>query len=238
MFVERRRRLPEIIRISRCCPISRCNSRRLRSMPGPEQAAPLIRDQSATSVLQVSSRKCSSASPIGARSVLVLAQEEARLLGHSYIGTEHIFLGLILEENGVAAAALTSFGVTLDGVRSEVAEILGTRGRLGRLAPVHPPGQEGPRAVAPRGAASRPQLHRHRAHTSRHHPGGRGRGGAGARTARGRPRIGAPARRGPHFGRSFRGGDGRCGVGFRPGAVRPTSGGRAENPGAPDVGPT
>ena len=71
----------------------------------------------------------------GARSVLVLAQEEARLLGHNHIGTEHIFLGLILEENGVAAAALTSFGVTLDGVRTEVAEILGTAAASGGSPP-------------------------------------------------------------------------------------------------------
>ncbi len=60
-----------------------------------------------------------------ARSVLVLAQEEARLLQHGYIGTEHILLGLILERDGVAATALTSFGITLEAVRDEVGAILG-----------------------------------------------------------------------------------------------------------------
>ncbi len=63
-----------------------------------------------------------------ARSVLVLAQEEARLLRHSYIGTEHILLGLILEGDGVGATALTSMGITLEAVRGEVAEMLGETG--------------------------------------------------------------------------------------------------------------
>src|SRR5436309_718046 len=60
-----------------------------------------------------------------ARRVVVLAQEEARLLNHNYIGTEHILLGLISEGEGVAAKALESLGVSLDSVRSQVEEIIG-----------------------------------------------------------------------------------------------------------------
>ncbi|MEX2587143.1 MAG: ATP-dependent Clp protease ATP-binding subunit, partial [Actinomycetota bacterium] len=61
-----------------------------------------------------------------ARRVVVLAQEEARLLNHNYIGTEHILLGLISEGEGVAAKALESLGVSLESVRSQVEEIIGT----------------------------------------------------------------------------------------------------------------
>jgi ATP-dependent Clp protease ATP-binding subunit ClpC len=60
-----------------------------------------------------------------ARSVLVLAQEEARELQHSYIGTEHILLGLVREGDGVGAKVLASFGITLERVRNEVQAILG-----------------------------------------------------------------------------------------------------------------
>ncbi|MBN9645084.1 ATP-dependent Clp protease ATP-binding subunit [Corynebacterium mendelii] len=60
-----------------------------------------------------------------ARRVIVLAQEEARLLNHNYIGTEHILLGLIHEGEGVAAKALESMGISLDAVRQEVEEIIG-----------------------------------------------------------------------------------------------------------------
>ncbi len=60
-----------------------------------------------------------------ARRVVVLAQEEARLLNHNYIGTEHILLGLIHEGEGVAAKALESLGIALEGVRSQVEEIIG-----------------------------------------------------------------------------------------------------------------
>jgi ATP-dependent Clp protease ATP-binding subunit ClpC len=55
-----------------------------------------------------------------ARRVVVLAQEEARLLEHSYIGTEHILLGLIHEGEGVAANALESLGIPLEGVRKQI----------------------------------------------------------------------------------------------------------------------
>jgi ATP-dependent Clp protease ATP-binding subunit ClpC len=60
-----------------------------------------------------------------ARRVVVLAQEEARLLNHNYIGTEHILLGLIHEGEGVAAKALESLGIALEGVRQQVEEIIG-----------------------------------------------------------------------------------------------------------------
>jgi ATP-dependent Clp protease ATP-binding subunit ClpC len=60
-----------------------------------------------------------------ARRVVVLAQEEAKLLNHNYIGTEHILLGLIHEGEGVAAKALESLGINLDSVREQVQEIIG-----------------------------------------------------------------------------------------------------------------
>ncbi|MFK0073409.1 ATP-dependent Clp protease ATP-binding subunit [Arthrobacter woluwensis] len=60
-----------------------------------------------------------------ARRVVVLAQEEARLLNHNYIGTEHILLGLIHEGDGIAAKALESLGISLDAVREQVQEIIG-----------------------------------------------------------------------------------------------------------------
>jgi ATP-dependent Clp protease ATP-binding subunit ClpC len=63
-----------------------------------------------------------------ARRVVVLAQEEARLLNHNYIGTEHILLGVIHEGEGVAARALRSLGINLDAVRQEVDEIIGRGG--------------------------------------------------------------------------------------------------------------
>ncbi len=63
-----------------------------------------------------------------ARRVVVLAQEEARLLSHNYIGTEHILLGLIHEGEGVAAKALESLGISLEAVRSQVEEIIGQGG--------------------------------------------------------------------------------------------------------------
>ncbi|WP_448856208.1 ATP-dependent Clp protease ATP-binding subunit [Corynebacterium camporealensis] len=60
-----------------------------------------------------------------ARRVIVLAQEEARMLNHNYIGTEHILLGLIHEGEGVAAKALESMGISLEDVRREVEDIIG-----------------------------------------------------------------------------------------------------------------
>jgi hypothetical protein len=61
-----------------------------------------------------------------ARRVVVLAQEEARLLNHDYIGTEHILLGIVSEGDGVGARALESLDIPLEVVRAQVAEIVGT----------------------------------------------------------------------------------------------------------------
>jgi ATP-dependent Clp protease ATP-binding subunit ClpC len=60
-----------------------------------------------------------------ARQVVVLAQEEARDLRHNYIGTEHLLLGLLREEEGVGAHVLGELGVSLDDVRAQVGEIIG-----------------------------------------------------------------------------------------------------------------
>jgi ATP-dependent Clp protease ATP-binding subunit ClpC len=60
-----------------------------------------------------------------ARRVVVLAQEEARALGHGYIGTEHILLGLLSEGESAAAQALGSLEITLAAAREQVAEIIG-----------------------------------------------------------------------------------------------------------------
>jgi ATP-dependent Clp protease ATP-binding subunit ClpC len=67
-----------------------------------------------------------------ARRVVVLAQEEARMFNHDYVGTEHILLALIREGGGVAAQALASLGITEEAARQQLEEILG-------------PGQPGPR---------------------------------------------------------------------------------------------
>jgi ATP-dependent Clp protease ATP-binding subunit ClpC len=60
-----------------------------------------------------------------ARQVVVLAQDEARALGHNYIGSEHLLLGLLAERDGVAARALLSLDVTAEKVRAEVVRIVG-----------------------------------------------------------------------------------------------------------------
>jgi ATP-dependent Clp protease ATP-binding subunit ClpA len=60
-----------------------------------------------------------------ARATLVMAQEEARLLHHSFIGTEHILLGLLRQEDGIAGEVLTSFGVSLETARRRVQETVG-----------------------------------------------------------------------------------------------------------------
>jgi len=60
-----------------------------------------------------------------AQQVVVLAQEEARMLNHNYLGTEHILLGLIHEGEGVAAKVLESLGISLEAVRQQVEEIIG-----------------------------------------------------------------------------------------------------------------
>src|SRR5207237_1339240 len=60
-----------------------------------------------------------------ARQVVVLAQDEARALRHNYIGTEHILLGLLREEEGLAARVLESLDITVEEVRAQVARIVG-----------------------------------------------------------------------------------------------------------------
>jgi ATP-dependent Clp protease ATP-binding subunit ClpA len=65
------------------------------------------------------------------RRVVVLAQEEARMLNHNYIGTEHILLGLVHEAEGVAAKALDSMSISLESIRREVQDIIG----VGQAAP-------------------------------------------------------------------------------------------------------
>jgi ATP-dependent Clp protease ATP-binding subunit ClpC len=67
-----------------------------------------------------------------ARRVVVLAQDEARLLNHNYLGTEHLLLGLIREGEGVAVKALESLGISLAAVRAQVQEIIGQ----GQSAPI------------------------------------------------------------------------------------------------------
>jgi len=74
-----------------------------------------------------------------ARSVLVLAQEEARLLNHSFIGTEHILLGLIHQGDGVGAQALESLGITLEAVRQQVEETIGMAGTAPSASPPFTP---------------------------------------------------------------------------------------------------
>jgi len=67
-----------------------------------------------------------------ARRVVVLAKDEARLLNHNYIGTEHLLLGLIRDGEGVAVKALESLGISLAAVRAQVQEIIGK----GQSAPI------------------------------------------------------------------------------------------------------
>lgn len=60
-----------------------------------------------------------------ARRVVVLAQDESNLLGHDYIGTEHLLLGLIAEGDGIAGKALTDLGLSLESVREAVEHVVG-----------------------------------------------------------------------------------------------------------------
>jgi hypothetical protein len=73
------------------------------------------------------------------RHVLVLAQEEARLLQHNFIGTEHLLLGLTHEGEGTAAKALESLGITLQAVRAKVAETIGPAGSSSTGSPPFTP---------------------------------------------------------------------------------------------------
>ena len=65
------------------------------------------------------------------KKIIELAIDEARKLGHSHVGTEHLLLGLVREGEGVAARVLTSLGVTLENVRHQVIATLGQAGRAG-----------------------------------------------------------------------------------------------------------
>ena len=73
------------------------------------------------------------------RRVLVLAQEESRLLGHDFIGTEHLLLGLIGEGHGVAATTLDSLGISLEAARERVVEAVGKGGTPGAGSPPFTP---------------------------------------------------------------------------------------------------
>ena len=78
-----------------------------------------------------------------ARKIVVLAQEEARLLNHGFIGTEHLLLGLIQEGEGVAAKALDSLGISIEAARGKVVEMagVGTPAPSGSL-PFNPRGKK------------------------------------------------------------------------------------------------
>ena len=73
------------------------------------------------------------------RRVLVLAQEEARLLKHAFIGTEHILLGLIRERDGIAAQALADLDITLEAARRIVEEIISVSGSAPEGSPPFTP---------------------------------------------------------------------------------------------------
>jgi ATP-dependent Clp protease ATP-binding subunit ClpC len=102
-----------------------------------------------------------------ARQVVVWAQEEARGLKNDYIGTEHILVGLLREEHGLAARALESHGVTLERVRVLVVRIVasGKEPRSGQI-PFTPQAKQ-MLETAPRGAFAGPGLRRYGAHSAR-----------------------------------------------------------------------
>ena len=75
-----------------------------------------------------------------AKKVLELAMAEARDLNHSYVGTEHLLLGLLREEKGIAAQVLTDAGVNLEQAKAETLRLLGSRNARGPGRPGRPPG--------------------------------------------------------------------------------------------------
>ena len=108
--------------------------------------------------------------------MVVLAQDEARALKHNYIGTEHILLGLLREEEGLAARVLESLDITVEEVRAQVARIVGqgdevTTGQI----PFTPRAKKVLELALREALSPRPQLHRHRAHPARPRPRERGR---------------------------------------------------------------
>ncbi len=111
-----------------------------------------------------------------ARQVVVLAQDEARALKHNYIGTEHILLGLLREEEGLAARVLESLDITVEEVRAQIARIVGqgdevTTGQI----PFTPRAKKVLELAFERSSLARTQLHRHRAHPARARSRERGR---------------------------------------------------------------
>jgi ATP-dependent Clp protease ATP-binding subunit ClpC len=72
------------------------------------------------------------------RRVLVLSLEEAHILSHSFVGTEHLLLGLIAEDEGVAAQALKSFGMSLKATRDRVEQMIGLTPTADMAAPLSP----------------------------------------------------------------------------------------------------
>src|SRR5438270_1331866 len=87
-----------------------------------------------------------------AKKVIEYSIEEARNLNHNYVGTEHLLLGLLREEEGVAAQVLMNLGLKPEDVRKEVLNLLGTKPALGKPTAAATP----PPAPAPPGAAQRP----------------------------------------------------------------------------------
>ena len=130
-----------------------------------------------------------------ARQVVVLAQEEARTLKHNYIGTEHILLGLLREEEGLAARVLESLDITVERVRSQVARIVGSGEEVtaGQI-PFTPRAKKVLELALREALSPGPQLHRHRAHPAR--PGPRERGRRRAHPARLRRRLREDPQRG------------------------------------------
>jgi len=94
-----------------------------------------------------------------AKRVLELAIDEARLMGHGYVGTEHLLLGLLREGEGVAAQVLENLGIDLDRARSEVLELLGGR-PPGPSQRQEAPGPAGPRAQRRKGTPTLEQYGR------------------------------------------------------------------------------
>src|ERR1051325_10925762 len=84
-----------------------------------------------------------------AKKVLELAMSEARELGHSYVGTEHLLLGLLREEKGIAAQVLTDAGVNLEAARAETLRILGTE--MPQAGATAQAGAPAPQQAAPKG---------------------------------------------------------------------------------------
>ena len=151
-----------------------------------------------------------------ARQVVVLAQEEARTLKHNYIGTEHILLGLLREEEGLAARVLESLDITVERVRAQVVRIVGSGEEVTSGQIPFTPRAKKVLELALREALSLgPQLHRHRAHPAR--PRARERGRRRAHPARLRRRLREDPQRGhPHALRPRR----------PPPGLRPGRGGR------------